>query len=188
MKTGANQISKRCIRYFGAWEAEKEERWLNRMAREGWLLTDVSSMLYRFRRVEPKNWVYQLDFMEVTGQDFLDYEQLFEDAGWKYVTTLTNWHYFRSDGDDINVRKIHSDIQSRISVLERVRRMVLLAGIPSFSWLGYYPILLLTAFSGRVHPILIGLYVMVLAVVVLIVYSLIRLNQEIRRMKELGKE
>lgn len=188
MKGTEDQISKRCIRYFGAWEAEKEALWLNKMALEGWQLTDVSSMLYRFRRIEPKNWVYQLDFVEVGKDDFLDYEQLFADAGWTYVTTLTNWHYFRSDGNDETVGVIHSDTQSRIDVLRRVRRMVLLAGIPSFTWLGYFPILMFTAMPQRIFPVLIVIYLLVLAVAVLVAYSLFRLHGEIQRLIALGKE
>ena len=188
MKTKENQITKRCIRYFGAWEAEKEERWLNQMANQGWFLTDVTSMLYRFQRIEPKQWVYQLDFMEVSGDDFLDYQQLFSDAGWGYVTSLTNWHYFRADGDDTSVQKIHTDVHSRIGVLERVRRMVLLAGIPSFAALGYFPAILIATGNGKAFSYLIWIYLLLLVVIVMVGYSLIRVTQEIRKFKELGKE
>ncbi len=187
MKTNEKKLTKRCVRFFGAWQADKEERWLNEMAQQGWLLTDVTSMLYRFRRIEPKNWVYQLDFMELTGDDVLEYQQLFEDAGWEYVTNLTHWHYFRADGD-ANVQRIHTDLQTRIAVLERVRRMVLLAGIPSFSSVAYFPAII---FSGRADAgiaFLVGIYVLLLAVVILVAYSLLRLNHEIKRLKEIGLE
>lgn len=188
MKTNEMKLTKRVMRYFGAWEAEKEERWLNQMALEGWLLTDVTSMVYRFRRVEPKNWVYQLDFMELTWDEVLDYQQLFEDAGWEYVTNLTHWHYFRADGD-LNPQRIHTDTQSKIRVFKRVRRMILLAGLPSLFSLWYFPIFI---FSGRpgtgLIPFLVGLYIVLLGVVGLVAYSLFRIYREIKRLEQLGLE
>ncbi|MEE4195611.1 MAG: DUF2812 domain-containing protein [Anaerolineae bacterium] len=187
MKTNEKKLTKRCVRYFGAWQAEKEERWLNEMAQQGWLLTDVTSMIYRFRRIEPKNWVYQLDFMELTGDDVLDYQQLFKDAGWDYVTNLTHWHYFRADGD-AHVQRIHTDLQSRIAVLQRVRRMVLLAGIPSFSSMVYFPLIIFSGRTSAATSFLVGIYLLLLLVVTLVVYSLVRLNHEIKRLKEIGLE
>jgi hypothetical protein len=51
MRMNENQITKRCIRFFGAWQAEKEEKWLNSMALQGWLLMDVTSMMYRTEKL-----------------------------------------------------------------------------------------------------------------------------------------
>jgi high-affinity Fe2+/Pb2+ permease len=104
------------------------------------------------------------------------------------VTTLTNWHYFRSDGADVNVKRIHSDIQSRISVLARVRRMVLMAGLPTLASLGYFPIMIFSGLAGPAKPFLIGVYILLLAVVILVAYSLFRVNREIKRLSLLGKE
>lgn len=188
MKTNEMKLTKRVVRYFGAWEAEKEERWLNQMALQGWLLTDVTSMLYRFRRIKPKNWAYQLDFIELSGDELLDYQQLFEDAGWEYITNLTHWHYFRADGDT-NPQRIHTDVQSKINVFKRVRRMLLLAGLPSLTSLWYFPMIL---FSGRagdgIIPFLIAMYLLVLTAIGLVGYSLVRVNREIKRLEELGME
>ena len=40
-------------KWFWVWEFEKEERWLNEMAQEGWALTCGGFCTYTFEKCEP---------------------------------------------------------------------------------------------------------------------------------------
>ena len=40
-------------RNFWVWEFEKEERWLNEMAQEGWALQNAGFCTYTFEKTEP---------------------------------------------------------------------------------------------------------------------------------------
>src|SRR4030065_2199891 len=53
---------KTVIRLYWAWNDNREERWLNRMAREGWHLTAPRGVFYTFEKGEPADIVYRLGF------------------------------------------------------------------------------------------------------------------------------
>ena len=42
----------------------KEERWLNEMSRQGWCLWHTNGYLYRFKKSEPGEFIFQIDFDE----------------------------------------------------------------------------------------------------------------------------
>lgn len=64
---------------------EKEERWLERMASQGWLLCG-KSFFYCFREALPDTKTIRIDYRAFRGaKDFSDYCTLFEDSGWKHI-------------------------------------------------------------------------------------------------------
>ena len=68
-------------KWFWVWDFEKEERWLNEMALQGWALDGVGWCTYHFRRCEPGEYTVRLEmrtydesyvaFMEETGAEFV---------------------------------------------------------------------------------------------------------------------
>ena len=44
---------KTVFKLFFVWDFEKEERWLNEMAQEGWVLDNTGFSFYTFVRCEP---------------------------------------------------------------------------------------------------------------------------------------
>lgn len=60
---------KKVWRYYHIAEYEKEEQWLNEMAKEGWHLTAVGCCRYIFRRGNPGEYIYKLDIVERTASD-----------------------------------------------------------------------------------------------------------------------
>lgn len=69
-------------------DMNKEEQFLNDMARKGWSLAKYSSFnIYTFKRTEPCNSNYRIDFREFKNKaDYLSYQTLFEDSGWIKVS------------------------------------------------------------------------------------------------------
>ena len=60
---------------------ENEEKWLEQMAGQGWMLFR-KSFFYHFRKVTPKTGTVRIDYREMRfKKDFLDYCTLFEVIG-----------------------------------------------------------------------------------------------------------
>jgi hypothetical protein len=109
------------IRYRFFLNFDKEEAWLNEMARQGWELTGVG-LGYQFRAAEPQPAEIRIDFRVFASQDkFIDYITMFEDSGWQHVAGSKNKgvQYFKrmSAGSS---EDIFSDALSRA---ERYKRL-----------------------------------------------------------------
>jgi hypothetical protein len=111
-------------RWFWAWEFEKEEAWLNAMAREGWLLDGVGFCTYHFIPCEPGSYTLRLEMHDPDA----DYLAFMEGIGAEYVGRMMRWIYFRRD-TAMGPFDLYSDIDSRIGHLDRIGRMMKGAGI-----------------------------------------------------------
>lgn len=56
-------------RNFWVWEFEKEERWLNEMAQEGWALQNAGFCTYTFEKTEPGQYIIRLAMLD-SSPDF----------------------------------------------------------------------------------------------------------------------
>ena len=109
---------------FWVWDFEKEERWLNEMAMEGWALVGVGWCRYTFERCEPGAYTVRL---EMHGQDE-GYLAFMAEAGAEYVGRCFQWIYFRKRSED-GAFDLFSDIDSRIAHLERIDKSLFLIGM-----------------------------------------------------------
>ena len=66
----AERITER--KWFWVWEFEKEERWLNEKALQGWALADVGFCRYTFERCEPGEYTIRLE-MHPADQGYIDF-------------------------------------------------------------------------------------------------------------------
>jgi hypothetical protein len=112
--------TKTVIRIFWAWNHGKEERWLSRMARDGWHLTAPRGIYYRFEKGAPADVVYRLDYQNPKKADRKEYLGLFRDAGWDHVGEFANWQYFWTAAGDGPPPEIHTDPESRMAMYRRV--------------------------------------------------------------------
>ena len=51
-------------RWFWAWDFEKEEKWLNQMAAQGWALVSVGYCRYEFEACEPGSCAVRLELLD----------------------------------------------------------------------------------------------------------------------------
>ncbi|WP_178023619.1 DUF2812 domain-containing protein [uncultured Paenibacillus sp.] len=103
---------------------EKEEQWLNGMAKRGFALAG-KSIAYVFDRAEPEDAVIKIDFRQFKSRaDFEDYLALFEDSGWKHVagSKSSGSQYFRKVDETVS-DDIFSDADSRAGRYQRLSRM-----------------------------------------------------------------
>jgi hypothetical protein len=108
----------RMIRFFV--DFDEEERWLDRMAAEGRLMTKRGPV-YTATPIEPGSAVVRIDYRpRMSAADFDDYRQLFADAGWRHVsgTRTSGTQHFASTTADADA-EIFSDARSRAQRYKR---------------------------------------------------------------------
>ena len=113
-------------RWFWAWDFEKEEKWLNQMAAQGWALVSVGYCRYEFEACEPGSCAVRLELLDslpgsAEGQRYLSFV---EDTGAQYVGHVMRWAYFRKHAAD-GAFDLYSDLDSRIRHLGRIQALLL---------------------------------------------------------------
>ncbi len=111
-------------RLFWVWEFEKEERWLNEMAIEGWALQSVGWCRYTFERTEPGEYTIRLE-MHGRDEEYLDFMR---ESGAEFVGRVIQWIYFRKRAA-LGAFDLFSDLDSRIDHLTRIGKMLQAVGM-----------------------------------------------------------
>ena len=124
-------------KWFWVWEFEKEEAWLNQMAQSGWVLDKVGFCTYHFIACEPGEYTVRLEMHEYDEA----YISFMSETGAEYIGRMVQWIYFRKKVED-GVFNIFSDIDSRISHLDKIGKMLSLVGVAN----------LLIGLSNTFHP------------------------------------
>jgi len=106
---------------------EKEEKWLNEMASQGWQL-ERKHTKYKFCEISSTNTIIKIDYRQFKSKyDFQNYITLFNDSGWGHIagTKTSGKQYFKKieekAGDDI-----FSDSSSKAERYKRISNMWLL--------------------------------------------------------------
>ena len=113
---------------FWVWNFEKEEDWLNEMARNGWVLDGVGFCSYDFVRCEPGEYAVRLE-MHGWDEQYVDFMR---ETGADYVGRMFAWIYFRKKTED-GPFDLFSDIDSRIRHLNYIARVLLCVGVMNLS-------------------------------------------------------
>lgn len=109
---------------------DREEKWLEHMADQGWLLSR-KSLFYYFQKVVPEARTIRIDYRQMkSAKDFLDYCTLFEDSGWKHVagTRASGTQYFLKVKND-STEDIFSDTLSRAGRYKRLSNVWLTCAV-----------------------------------------------------------
>lgn len=139
-------------KWFWAWNDEKEEAWLSEMAKQGLHLEGIPFPgNYQFRKGDPADYIYRLDYQSLTTKDKDSYLQLFSDAGWENVGEMGGWMYFRYAVTNGDTPEIFSDRESKIGKYQRVMiylviflpiMILLLTNTSSVDKYGFFSVLL----------------------------------------------
>jgi hypothetical protein len=159
-------------RWFWAWQDEKEEAWLEAMAREGWHLREVGVLRYTFERGAPQEWVYRLDFR--TSRETPEYIAFVEGAGWEYIGKMSSWLYFRAPVSADAPAELYTDAEGKISKYQRI------IGILVIFSPAYWVVLVsrIDRFSGWVAVPIALLFAAVAGLYAFVMFKLIsRINQ-----------
>ena len=111
-------------KWIWVWDFDKEERWLNSMAQQGWVLDRVGFCRYEFVRCEPGEYIVRLEMRE-HDEGYLSF---MADTGAEYVGRMVKWIYFRRKAE-LGAFDIFSDLDSRIAHLDGIRKTLKGVGI-----------------------------------------------------------
>ena len=111
-------------RWFWVWDFEKEERWLNEMAANGWTLVEVGYCRYTFEKTDDNEYTVRLE-MHPFDEDYINF---MEQTGAEYIGRVLQWIYFRKKSE-LGRFDIFSDLDSRISHLNKIHKMILMLGL-----------------------------------------------------------
>jgi hypothetical protein len=187
MKEQTEQQIKRVVKVIFAWEDEKEEKWLEEMATQGWRLQSVLPYVYYFHRGEPSNSVYRLDYKNTFDKDYTEYTNIYKESGWELVAIMGNWHYYRIDPQNDQQPEIFNSSRTKS---QKYRR--LLVGLVPF--LPIYLVLLNPARmlfnhdKGTVSIFETALGVLWVLIIFLFIFAMIRLLIKIRKLESHSKE
>lgn len=86
-------MNKKCYRFYGGFMAS-QEKWLNRMASDGYRLIRTEKLLYEFESCEPKKYQYQVEYIGLKSQQKAeDYAHFLEDCGYRIFFKNINLNY-----------------------------------------------------------------------------------------------
>ena len=93
---------KKVWRFYTVADYEKEEAFLNEMARAGWNLSAVGFCRYIFRRGTPGEYIYKLDMVERSESDEVkeSYFNFLTDCGIRVVGEFKDWIYLQKRAAD----------------------------------------------------------------------------------------
>ncbi len=188
MITNHKPETKTIIKAIFAWEDEKEEKWLEEMAAQGWKLISVAPYVYKFQRSAPEKVVFRLDYKLTTDKDYQEYLSIFKDAGWEMFATFANWHYFKIKPENQETPEIFNSGKAKG---QKYRR--LLWGLLPF--LPIYLVILNPAFGffeseSPLHSsgFYIGIRIFFAAFIIFMIYAVIRIWIKIRKLESQSKE
>ena len=149
-------MTKKVWKWFWVWDFDKEEKWLNSMASQGWRLCAVGYAQYTFEPCEPNTETVRLELLSsgwgtIEGKDYVSFV---ESTGAVCVGHVLNWAYFRKTTAQGQF-DLFSDIDSRIKHVNTILALIapitllcavnLLNSLPNAQRLGYIPIGLMLA-------------------------------------------
>lgn len=111
------------IRFFLAHEFDKEAKYLSDMAAKGWMICGGRAPVYKFKKIEPQDLIFQLDYQDNSKNDE-NYKQIFFDSGWQLAHTMAisngMWYYFCKKATGTSADVIYTDNESKLGMINRV--------------------------------------------------------------------
>lgn len=106
------------------YDFEKEEQWLNQMAKKGWAFKKYTPGIYTFESCEEGQYIYRIEFLKygLKHEETKDYLQFLEETGITYVSSFSNWVYLRKAAEKGSFN-LFSDIDSRILHYKRIKNL-----------------------------------------------------------------
>lgn len=103
---------------------EKEEKWLNKMAAQGWFLEQFKLGRYEFRQGNPNEYTYRIELLEeLPNSPKSDaYFELLEEMGITIVATSYRWIYLKKRTEEGSFQ-LYSDIDSKIRHEKRIYQL-----------------------------------------------------------------
>jgi hypothetical protein len=84
---------KRIVRYYFGY-IDTQEKWLNRIAEEGYRLVSSGRLIYRFEACSKSEYEYHIEFIgDKSSKDANNYKKLLEELGYRVLSKNINLNY-----------------------------------------------------------------------------------------------
>ena len=103
------KLKKTVHRWFGVWDFDKEEAWLNAMAQDGWALYAVGFCTYEFEKCKKGEYTVWLEMHEFSKE----YIEFMEETGAEFCGNIMKWFYFRKKNVLGNYGRIKKAIKQK---------------------------------------------------------------------------
>lgn len=114
------------VRYRFYLDFEKEEKWINEMATQGWHLKKFSLGRFTFTQGEPGSFIYRNEFIVgMSTKEKKDYFDLLKDSGITLIHEFGGWVYMKKTATD-GPFEIYTDTKSKITYYKRLLNIFLL--------------------------------------------------------------
>lgn len=167
-------------KFFIQTSADKEEKWLNDMARKGYLLKKATLGKYTFVKTD-KNYKLRLVYLPEDKKDFINF---IEEGNVKFISEVNNWGYFVKEVNSFDDEfEIFTDIDSKIEQKNRVLKflgIMFLCTLPSF-FATASPIILNDTISDTLKIIILIFYAIL---ILLYVFMILKLFNQIKKLKQ----
>lgn len=167
-------------KFFGVWDYEREEQWLNKMAAMGLGLVKVGWCKYVFEECEKGEYTYRVQLLKkrVSHPESAEYIEFVESTGAQFVDNYLDWVYFRKKSSDGEF-ELFSDNATRIKHIKTIIALVLLLGGVNL-YIGAYNLFLCFLWGTLIN--LLGAVNVVIFVLCMICCA--KLHGKIRKMKK----
>ena len=110
------------FKLFTITQYKQEEEYLSSMHKKGWRFTKVVFPgIYSFKKCEPENVTYRLDYNQEGIANKAEYVQMFSDCGWEYLFDFVGYSYFRKASECAEDNdEIFCDDESKFDMMKRV--------------------------------------------------------------------
>lgn len=96
---------------------DKDMKMLHEMSLQGWHLTGMSELRYRFEQGEPHSYIYAVNYEEDVTEEMIS---LYKESGWEIVMCETGCQICRAEE---GTAPIFSDTESHIEVIAKQRKL-----------------------------------------------------------------
>lgn len=103
-------------------DSDKETKWLNRMAEQGWAMTGFFFGGYRFAKCEPGEYIYQLDMVDKIFSLPESYRQFMCEMGVEIVCFWGFWVVLRKKAED-GPFELYTDAESSLEHYVKIKNM-----------------------------------------------------------------
>lgn len=110
---------------FFAWQADKEEKWLNDMAAKGLALVGVGFCKYEFEDCEPGEYTVRLELLEhgLNHPESQKHIAFIEETGAEQVGSYDRWVYFRKKKSEGEF-ELYTDLEGRMKQFRMIQALL----------------------------------------------------------------
>ncbi|MDR3595781.1 DUF2812 domain-containing protein [Clostridium sp.] len=109
---------------YSPYECAAVEKYLEKMAEDGWLLIWIKGAIFKFKKIEPQKIKYSVDILRkdvsimdsVYEDELLEYQEYCKAAGWTYICQTGKIQVFTSKGDT-KIVSIHTDEKEKFKLV-----------------------------------------------------------------------